>query len=132
MKRNYWTKITATSEFYSVGSTCLICLALGAQLTRWLNAELVYYVGFSGAIALGLLQWKLRGTLLDRDAIQAKRAQYLDAMRFRALQNGEEFPVIEDVKKLRDEGHKIEAIKLYRELHPDVDLRAALDAVDLM
>ncbi len=127
---DFRTRITATHEFYSVGSTCLICLALGAQLTRWFNADLVYYVGFGGAVALGLLQWKLRDKL--RDGIVAKRAEHLDALRFRALQNGEEFPVIEEVKRLRDEGRKIEAIKLYRQLHPDADLRAALDAVDLM
>ena len=126
------TKITATREFYSVGSTCLICLALGAQFTRWLDADLIYYLGFGGAITLGLLQYKLRDKLLDRDDIRARREEYLDALRFRALQNGEEFPVIEDVKRLRDEGHKIEAIKLYRQLHPEADLRAALDAVDLM
>ena len=128
MKLDSQTKITATREFYSAGSTCLIFLALGAQLTRWLNADLIYYVGFGGAVMLGLLQYRL----FDRKTIANARAEHLDALRFRALQNGEEFPVIEDVKRLRDEGRKIEAIKLYRQLHPEADLRAALDAVDLM
>ena len=129
---DFRTKITATRAFYSAGITFFIAVALGAQLTTWLGHDVVYYLGMGGVFTLSLLQWKLRDKLLDRDAIQARRAQYLDALRFRALQNGEEFPVIEEVKRLRDEGRKIEAIKLYRQLHPSTDLRAALDAVDLM
>ena len=128
MKRDFKTNVFALPEFYAAISTAFLALAIGAMFTKWIDADWIYYVGTFGAAIFGLMQSRLS----NRSGIKASREEHLDALRWRAHQAGQEFPIIEDVKRLRDEGRKIEAIKLYRQLHPDADLRAALDAVDLM
>lgn len=128
MKRDPKTNVLASREFYSAGSLFFLALGLGAVVARHLNADLVFYLGMGAAVLLGVLQSRFA---CDSDAA-VRREEHLDALRWRALQENREFPIIEDVKQLRDAGCKIEAIKLYRQLNPDADLRAALDAVDLM
>lgn len=131
MKRAPKTNALASPEFYDMATTIFVTLGGAALLTNWLNRDVVYYVGMGGYFVFSLLRWRKFG-FGDAKISREKQEEHLDALRWRSLQAGQEFPIIEDVKKLRDVGRKIEAIKLYRQLHPEADLRAALDAVDLM
>ena len=129
MKSELKSKVLASREFYDVATTIFVTTAGVALLTRWLNSDFVYYFGMIGYLTFAVLK---RRNIDSPAAIAAERALRLDAARWRLMQAGEKVPIIEEVVRLRDAGRKIEAIKLYRQLRPESDLRAALDAVDLM
>jgi len=86
---------------------------IGASLVHWLGRyELLGLILLFAAFACGLLDWRT-----GHVGIKADAQDRLDALRFRGLYPREGEGSDEDVRRLKQTGEKIYAMRLFRELH---------------
>ncbi len=127
MKLDSDTKARMWPELYEYLNRYFGAVFFGAMLCQLFNANYVLVLAGLLMFVFALLDWRT-GFRAQKQRIADRE----DAIRWRNRHLDPEMFVDEDVKRLKEQGRVIQAIKLYRELHPDADLRTAKMAVDAL
>ena len=127
MKLDSTTKARIWPEIYEHLNHYLGALFLGAMLCQIFDTKYVVLGAGLLMFVFALLDWKT-GFRAQKQRIADRE----DARRWRERHLAKEMFADKNVMQLKAAGRKIEAIKLYRELHPEADLRTAVEAVDAL